>query len=403
MFNNTRGVALVTVVFAMMLFGVLLWSQTAMQSSDFLVNLCNLDSEKALYLAESGAQWGVSKIKQDFGWRTDPTHGYASGYAQHNITPGQYRVVCRDPTGGESGSAVIESTGYVPIQNQYRGTRVTKLIITLSAGYRYGIFAVSSVSLSGQAFTDSYDSSDGSYGVSGNIGENGDVATNGDIALSGQAYIYGDASTGPSGSFDQDEDVEGEITHNTTLILPSIAVPSELTGLASSGSLSLSGTTTMTLNPGDYKYSSISLSGQSALTIVGPVNIYLTGSNSLSISGQARLIISSASTGPVKIYSDGNVSVSGQGVINQLSYPGSLFLYGTSSGSQNISISGQGDFYGAVYAPNANISISGQGDLFGLVAGNTVTTSGQANIHYDETLVEFGKTLESDTRVWEEI
>lgn len=402
-FKNTEGIALVTVVFAMMLFAVLIWAQAAMQSSDFEVNLRNLESEKALYLAESGAQWAASQLKQDFGWRTDSDHGYPSGYAQHNITPGQYRAICRNPQGSETGSAVIESTGYVPIQDQYRGSRVAKLIITLSAGFRYGIFAVTSVNMSGQAFTDSYDSSVGSYGAFGNIGENGDVATNGDITLSGQAYIYGDASTGPSGVFDQDEDVEGEITHNTNLLLPSVSAPAELVSLPSSGSLSLSGTTTMTLNPGNYKYSSISLSGQSVLTIVGPANIYLTGSNSLSISGQAKMIISSASTGPVKIYADGNISISGQGVINQLNYPGSLFLYDTGSSTQNISISGQGDFYGAIYAPTANISISGQGDIYGLVAGYTTTISGQASIHYDEALVEFGKTLESDIRVWEEI
>lgn len=402
-FTDKNGVALVIVVFAMMVFGVLIWTQTSMQSSDFEVNLRNLDSERALYLAESGVQWAASRLKQDIGWRTDSNHGYPSGYAQHNITPGQYNVICRDPQGLENGSAVIESTGYVPIQNQYRGSRVAKLIITLSPGFKYGIFAVSAVSLNGEAFTDSYNSTLGSYGAFGNIGQNGDVSTNGDITLSGEAYINGDASTGPSGTFNQQTKVSGTITHNINLLLPSVSVPAELVSLPSSGSLSLSGTNTMTINPGDYKYSSISLSGHSILTIVGPANIYLTSSPSLRVTGEAQMVISNASTGPVKFYADGGILIGGEGVINQLNYPASLFLYGTASGTQSISISGEGDFYGAVYAPNANISISGEGELFGLVAGNTVTVNGEANIHYDEALVEFGKALESDTRVWEEI
>lgn len=401
-FTDKNGVALVIVVFAMMVFGVLIWTQASMQSSDFEVNLRNLDSERALYLAESGVQWAASRLKQDIGWRTDSNHGYPSGYAQHNITPGQYNVICRDPQGLESGSAVIKSTGYVPIQGQYRGSRIAKLIITLSAGFRYGIFAVSSVSLSGQAETDSYDSNNGSYGL-GNIAANGDIATNGEISLSGQAYINGDASTGQSGTFNQQTKVSGTITHNTNLLLNSVTVPGALVSLPSSGSLSLAGTTTATLNPGDYKYSSISLSGQSILTIIGPANIYLTGSSSLSVTGQAQMVISNASTGPVKIYADGGILISGQGVVNQLSYPGSLFLYGTDTNTSNISISGQGNFYGAIYSPGSNISISGQGDIYGLVAGYTITSSGQAEIHYDEALVEFGKTLESDTRTWEEI
>lgn len=386
----------------MMTFAVMVWVQAAMQSSAFEANLRCLDSEKALYLAESGAQWAIIQLKQDLGWRTDSSHGFSAGYAQHNITPGQYRVVCRDPLAVESGSAVIEATGFVPLQGQYRSSRIAKLIVTLSADFKYGIFAISSVGMSGQATTDSYNSNNGSYGGP-NVAQNGDVATNGEIGMSGQAYINGDASTGASGTFNNQSKVSGAITHNTNLILTAISVPSSLSALPSSGSLSLAGTSVLTLGSGDYKYSSISLSGQSRLTIVGPANIYLTSNSSLSVTGQAQLIISNTSTGPVKFYADGSILISGQGVINQLNYPGSLFLYGTENNTSSISISGQGDFYGAVYSPGSNISVSGQGDIYGLVAGLTVTTSGQASVHYDEALVDFGKTLESDIRVWLEI
>lgn len=53
---NNKGISLIIVVFAMMLFAVLGWTLTIMQSTDFEANLRNLDSERALYLAEAGAQ-----------------------------------------------------------------------------------------------------------------------------------------------------------------------------------------------------------------------------------------------------------------------------------------------------------------------------------------------------------
>jgi hypothetical protein len=66
--------------------------------------------------------------------------------------------------------------------------------------FNYAAFSNGALSLSGQAYTDSYDSSLGVYGGS-NVGAEGDVGTNADITASGQAYINGDISTGPTGTF----------------------------------------------------------------------------------------------------------------------------------------------------------------------------------------------------------
>jgi hypothetical protein len=87
----------------------------------------------------------------------------------------------------------------------------------------------------------------------------------------------------------------------------------------------------------------------------------------------------------------GDISVSGQGFLNNTYLPANLQIYGSNSSSQNISLSGQSDFYGTIYAPKGNLSLSGQAGDFGSFIGDMLTMSGQAAIHHDESLA--GLTL----------
>jgi hypothetical protein len=55
-------------------------------------------------------------------------------------------------------------------------------------------------------------------------------------------------------------------------------------------------------------------------------------------------------------------------------------------GSHTITNSGQSAFIGTIDAPLSNGTISGQGDYTGAIVSNNLTISGQANFHYDESL-----------------
>jgi hypothetical protein len=126
-----KGMSLIIVVFAMMLFGILGWTLAMMQSADFQQNERNLDTERALFLANAGAQWALKELSQNTIWRTDVSHGYAGGFAQHTLSGGQYRVVCRDPQGTEQGNVVIVATGYIPAVLNYRALREVKITVVL--------------------------------------------------------------------------------------------------------------------------------------------------------------------------------------------------------------------------------------------------------------------------------
>jgi len=255
----------------------------------------------------------------------------------------------------------------------------------------YAVFAGGSgggdsiaVKIGGGGFTDSYDSSRGRYntvGIDGqfNIGADGDVGTNADISVGGNGRINGDASTGFSGVFNDQGAVTGAITHDANISLPAVAIPSGLRILSGGGSIDSSRDIT-----GEHKYTGIELSGGEVLTVTGPSSIYLTGPKSIKTTGAAAIIISSSSTGPVIFYVEGSVSASGQGIINSGLKPVDFQLYGT-SGCKSIDISGQGDFYGLIYAPAADLKIGGQGDLFGSYIGNTlqVAESRRGGLHHD--------------------
>ncbi len=351
--KKERGLALLIVIFAMMMLAILGWSLTALLSSNFEGNARNLNSEQALYLADSGIQWARHELEQSSSWRTDSAHGYPSGYALFSLATGQMQVACRNPVPPESGDAIIVSTGYVPAMANYAGMRQVKLIVTFGSAFSLAnaLYSTGDVNMSGQSKV-----------------YNGDITSNGDVNMSAQSGI-----------------VNGDVTENAPgEPPPAISVPPELASLSSLGTLSVGGQSTSTISAGNYKYSSISLSGQSKLNISGDVVLYLTGASSLAISGQAKLNILSG--GSLTVYVDGAVSIGGQGVSNASHDVNSLTIYGTENNTSTITLSGQGDFYGVIYAPSTNLSISGQGTYYGAYTGNNITLSGQAKVYYDPSL-----------------
>ncbi len=246
------------------------------------------------------------------------------------------------------------------------------------------------ITMSGNGVTDSYDSSTGAYGGA-NIKLNGDSVTNSNaipaITLGGNARIKGDAATGTSGtvSLTGNAVVSGTTSNAANESFTAVTVPSTLTALSSLGTLS-SGT----LNAGDYKYTDITVTDNDSLTINGAVRLYLTSTGTaLDLSGNAEVIIGPG--GSLDLYSEGNVSITGNGTINDggSQNVSAVEFYGTSTCTSFV-MSGNGVLDGVVYAPAADVNISGNGTLYGGVVGNSFTSSGNGGLHYDEQLATSG-------------
>jgi len=239
------------------------------------------------------------------------------------------------------------------------------------------IFARIQLTMSGEANTDSYNSNYGPYNAQAG-GTNASVCSNGDITLSGQATVRGNATAGPNSQVNQSGQTTVTGTAGSAIApfpVPAVNVGNAATvndngsigitsanknPLSSSNDFSISGQETITLNSGTYYFKSVSMSGGSAVNI-------------------------NANSGPVIIYVTDQLSVSGQGFLNQSSTPANLRIFVTGS---SVNYSGNSDFYGVLLAPDAQVNISGAAHYYGTVTGDEVVVSGQGlgGFHYDEAL-----------------
>ncbi|MFI5380621.1 MAG: pilus assembly protein TadG-related protein [Tepidisphaerales bacterium] len=242
----------------------------------------------------------------------------------------------------------------------------TAIATVTSSGVASGLVGLTSVSLSGNAQTDSYNASAGPYSA-GAAHSGGTVASNGGISLSGNSKVKGDALPGPGKSVSRsgNASVSGSTTGSANAL--SYPAPTLPGSYISGGNFSLSGNSSYTLSSGTYYYTGFSVSGNATLTVSGAVTIYVNGSLSLG----------------------GNFNVASN-------LPGNFKIRMLSN--NNISLSGNGTLCADIYAPSSAISISGNGDFLGAAIGSSLSISGNGGVHYDESL-GYGTSGGSGTKV----
>jgi hypothetical protein len=135
-----------------------------------------------------------------------------------------------------------------------------------------------------------------------------------------------------------------------------------------------------------YEVSSLRLSGGQRLVVIGPeVTLYIK--DGFSMSGSSEFIIAPGAS--VKIYVGGDVSLSGNGIMNHTLNAASFQLFGLPT-TKKIDISGNAAFTGVIYAPQADVTMNGGGnntyDVVGAIVANSAKMNGHFNFHYDEAL-----------------
>ncbi len=131
-----RGVTLIIVVFVMMLLAVLGWSLVSLQSVDFESGLRQVSSDRAFNLAETGLQWALQQIRQEY-----TCENILGSNFPHTFDFGQYEVECDCPTCAGSGpnpprccgEITITSKGYVPNTTDYLAMRQVQISVTQGA------------------------------------------------------------------------------------------------------------------------------------------------------------------------------------------------------------------------------------------------------------------------------
>jgi hypothetical protein len=227
-------------------------------------------------------------------------------------------------------------------------------VATVTGG---GVVGLTSVSLSGAAYLDAYDSSIAPYSAGG-ADSNGRVASNGNITLAGSSAIHGDAHPGVSKSVS----ISGTsfVTGSTTQIPApmSFSAPTlPASGYTNGGAMNLSGIQVLSLAAGVYHYTSITMSNSAVLNINGAVTIYV----------------------------DGAITIGGASVVNVYQGRPENFRIRV-LGSSPVMVNNGSNLTGDIYAPQSAVTVQNAGGLSGAAVGDTLTILNSGCIHYDESL-----------------
>jgi hypothetical protein len=266
-----------------------------------------------------------------------------------------------------------------------------EVALSPNTAFIFGLFADSSacpaVTFSGNLLTDSYTTAGGQTYASSNTKSGSDVGTNGGVTMSGNATVNGIVGVlppAPVGPCATPFTTSGGASPATATYLTAPTVfpapplpnpptpnttynPPDPTGCATGacmtpgtyGNISLSGKSDLTLAPGTYNINSLSMSGQSQISVSPP------GAVVLNIGGTNQ---------------NNALSLSGQGIINDNIPNDFMINYG---GTGTVTLSGQGNTTGVLNAPLAPTTLSGQGAWYGAILGSTLTISGNGAFHYD--------------------
>jgi len=223
-------------------------------------------------------------------------------------------------------------------------------------GFTNAAFAATSFSASGTI--DGWNSATGAYSAA--------TACSDPTSCSDTNACSANIGTNAS-SFSSSPSTSGSCSANANLSLP---IPTMPTSPAPTSLGAISGTTTIT-GPGNFSATSISESGTSA------VNFKTASPN-----------------GPVVVYVSGNITLSGNGALNNDSLlPSNVLIMctGAAGSGQTVTLNGNGNAYFTLYCPQADIVLNGGGSggqIWGAIVGNTITGHGShaVTIHYDKQI-----------------
>lgn len=385
----------------------------------------------SFHLAEAGAEeavWSLNRatVQAEDAWSDWTRSGRAawrkfSGFEFGGDTRGSVKVYVSNanPAGNDKttavAQAVVEASGYPP------STRMIELTLGRRSYFANGIVAKEALRFAGlNTLVDSWDSDPDAdpatapvpYDEAGRS-DRGSIATLAVVnsaMLVNQATVWGYVATGGAapevginGSIrgkDTPEEVQidpARVTTDFSADLPLLTAPLDGTPLLLVGeTLGTEGQATKWRCPG------LTLRSDQTLKILGDVTLVLTTTigSALDVTGNASIILAEKSS--LTVYVEGDLKIAGKGIANPNTQPRTCRIFGTGA-AQTIQVAGNGDLKTVIYAPNAEVSLNGNGNIMGAVVGRTVTFTGNARFHYDESLARGGEETPFGVTRWREL
>ena len=422
--RTDRGSALITVLLLAAIVAVVASHLLSRSVQEHRLATRSYYQSVALNLAEAGIEEAMWAVNNGF---VDTSHGWSdagdsTGARMRATTSGltlaqgsgEVHLRIDSPA---TDSPVATALGVVRIPGQIPVSKQLRVPLSRRSIWANAIVAKNSVVFNGNKISiDAYDSAVGPWHATTNRLDRATVATN--LATNGglevnNADIFGSVATGggkplvgPNGSVrgatspntlpdnTDPNNVRTDFSYNIPDATTPTAAPISLGAVTNSLTLPRAGDTPGADGRYTYSASSIDLTNK-AITISGAVDLIVTGN--ISIGGNSGSITVGSTAGTqLQLYAAGNVSLGGQGTVNQTSSPPNMTIYGTRTqaqaatlGRQVFSLSGNAAFSGLVYAPNAEVTLSGGGSagrFDGAIIGYSVTFNGNYDFHYDVQL-----------------
>ena len=381
--SSRRGSAIVLGL--MMTVGMLVLTYSVFRMAGSVSNRLEggLDDRRALLLAESGLHDAYEAI------RLGGTGGMGSIADPAYLGGGVVWVDATDLGGNRTQLVATGMSG--------SGRRALQAVVEFSGGpaplFETTLNSREQLTLNSNVMIDSYDSSKGDYASQAvnfsnthtHADQNGDVRSNAGVVLNSYATVFGDAVPGPgfSVTFNNGSVVTGTTTPASNgFTFPPIVVPD----LPDVPDVVVPDLTSITVPPGDYEMSSISVGKGATLTIQGPTTIVVDDFNG----GKDGNLLIDATNGPVEIIVEkAYTHISG---FEADAVPGSpMALAFKVLGSNDVVFPSNTAIRGAYYLPDANIVFSSANECWGAFAANRIDMSNDMKFHYDENLLEHFK------------
>ncbi len=432
--ERERGTVLIVTLLVLALLALGVGSYLSLNLGTARLARQGYQQNAAFHLAEAGAEealWSLNRAHEQnptawSGWTVQAAAAWRrfEGFELGGNTTGLIKVYVSNTSPAAGSQAQAVALAEVTAPDRPASSRLIEVTFGRRSYFANGIVARDLVKFSGQNTTvDSWNSDPDrdpatpavpyGDGVRADRGSIATLAIQNTALLVNQADIWGYVATGggapevgTQGSIrgaDTPEEVRidpARVTTDFSADLPLLTAPLDGTLLTALGdTLGTAGEATR------WRITGISLSGNQTLTILGDVTLILTATtgSALDVTGNAALIIPDGSS--LTVYAEAGIKIAGQGLANANTRPASCRLYGTGAANagQSVHIAGNGDLKAVVYAPNADVHVNGNGHVMGAIVGASVTFTGNAAFHYDESLAYEADNAPFGVTRWREL
>ncbi|MEW6281961.1 MAG: hypothetical protein AB1758_25375, partial [Candidatus Eremiobacterota bacterium] len=319
--RRRRGIALVVVLLALLLLGVIAGGMAAVGSHTLQLSRSNLEGDQALLAADAGAWRTAGELV-----RNDAFPGYSP--LALPTTGATYEVsVTKGPGTAPNGAAVPSGMCYVLSTGQFGQTvRQVGLLLQLStSSFPTAAFAAEEIDLVDESEVDTWDSSQGRYPAGGQPGK-GNIGTNSMLPRSiriedeskvdGTAYVPAGAPPNAVRVIDESTLVGGVGTLPQLRPLPPVVLPAD-----PSTAPSIRVDRDVTLAPGVY--GDVSLEDGAVLALTSGTYVF----RSISLDDASTIGLPRDLTTPAEVYVQNRLEIIDGSILNSSALPAKLKFY----------------------------------------------------------------------------